>query len=600
LKKFIFLFLVCIFASSAFSQDKKHARIISNALEDISTQLNIKVNYKFFDNFGEPQYSIPGTVGYWDYMTNGANMSNIFVYGDTVIVCYPSTSQTDPKGATDRMAYYTVSYNGGATWEAPVPFTNLPQRSAYPEIHTYYAGGQLNIMMSGRKYNPGTAFGAAWKDAFLGLGSLSTEYVPIGGKDYFGAYLNGNVMGGLSSFPNSTTEDTLHFVKYDGNSNSFATRVLIANPGLGQIGANVRYRFAADQTGNNCLAVWYKDTVTGVANTGLAFSTSANGGTTWTTPTFIQKKGRINDVIQGDSLTPWFGIDAAYKPGSTNFGVAWSTLYANTSVTPNTYNSINTASKILFYSPSINGGVPVVVAGRQNMSIISDTAQFNNTQGLQVGVLPVSHPSLAWSADGSRLVCAFSAFQPGDSLLGYTFNDIYITYSDNGGLTWTTPQNLTRTQTEDELYPTLSLTGNTATKFHVHYQQTPFPGSQSFSDTTQFVAPVYQLYRSFNPQAVSVNNISTTVPDKFSLKQNYPNPFNPTTSIRFDVTKSTKMSLNVYDASGKLVQTLLNNEVVPTGTNEVVFNAGKLSSGVYFYTLVSDNFKETKKMMLIK
>jgi len=599
LKKIIYLFLVLIFASTAFSQDKKGSRIISNAIEEVSNQKQSKVSYKFFDNFIDPQYSIPGTIGYWDYMTNGSNMSNIFVYGDTIIVCYPSTTQKDPKGASDRMAYYIVSYNGGTTWDAPLSYTNLPQRSAYPEIHPYVAGGQINIMLSGRKYNPSTAFGAAWNDAFLGLGSFTSSYAPNNGKDYFGAYLNGGVMGGLSSFPNSTVEDTLYFVKYNGSTNSFSSRVLVANPGLGQIGANVRYRFAADQTGNNCLAIWYKDTITGIANTGLAFSTSANGGTSWTTPTFIQKKGRINDVIQGDSLTPWFGIDAAYKPGSTNFGVAWSTLYGNTSVTPNTYNSINTASKILFYSPSINGGVPVIVAGRQNMSIISDTAQFNNNQGLQVGVLPVSHPSLAWSADGSRLVCAFSAFQPGDSLLGYTFNDIYVTYSDNGGLTWSTPQNLTRTRTEDDLYPTLSLTGNTATKFHIHYQQTPYPGSQSFSDTTQFVAPVYQLYRSFNPQTVGVNNVSTTVPDKFSLKQNYPNPFNPTTNITFALPKSGVVVLKVYDVLGKEVASLVNS-FTNAGTHIVPFDASALSSGVYIYKITTGEFTDSKKMVLIK
>ena len=232
------------------------------------------------------------------------------------------------------------------------------------------------------------------------------------------------------------------------------------------------------------------------------------------------------------------------------------------------------------------------------MNILSDTALFNNRQSLQVGSLPVSHPSIAYSADGSRIVIAFHAFQSGDSLDGFTRNDIWYTWSDNGGASWNTPVNLTNTPDYDEMYPTLSLTGNTITNFHLHYQSTIGPGSQSFND----LAPTYRVYQCYRKMTLptSINNISSTVPDKFSLKQNYPNPFNPTTSIRFDVTKSSRMTLNIYDASGKLVQTLINNEVVQTGTNEVVFDASKLSSGVYFYTLASDNFRDTKKMMLIK
>jgi hypothetical protein len=324
-------------------------------------------------------------------------------------------------------------------------------------------------------------------------------------------------------------------------------------------------------------------------------ATSTNGGTSFNTPFVIQMAKGLNSVLApGDTCGPWFGIDAAFKPGTSSYGVVWSTLFPTAT---GLSSGDNGGCKILFYSPSVNGGVPTIVAGKQNMTIMSDTAQFNNRQALQVGVTPVSHPSIAYSADGSMIYVAYSAFQPGDSADSFTYNDIWYTYSANGGLTWATPKNLTNSHTQDELYPTISLTGNSNTSFNIHYISTKGPGSSSFTDN----APVYRVNQCFQKVSITaVNNISTTVPDKFSLKQNYPNPFNPTTSIRFDVVKSSKMSLNVYDATGKLVQTLLSNEVVPTGTNEVVFDAGKLSSGVYFYTLSSDNFRETKKMMLVK
>lgn len=595
MKKLISVFLICLFASAAFSQDMKHAKALNNSLED-GKQFTRVFNPPTVTD-APPLYYIQGSNGFWDYMTNGSNMQNIAVFGDTVLICFPNTDSTDALGATTRVAYYMVSYNGGSTWEAPIPISTLPFRSAYPEIYSYISGGTRQVALSGRKYsgtNGANSRGGAWKDAFLGLGSIQGANVPLEGRDFFGAYQNGSIIGGLTSFPNGTTEDTLYYNKYDASTNTFANRILVANPGLGQIGANVRYRLAADQTGNNLLAVWYKDS-TGTGFSKIMMSNSTNGGTNWGSVSVVQAARGVNSVIvPGDTCGPWFGIDAAYKPGTTNYGIVWSTLYPTAT---GLSSADNQACKILFYSPGINGGKPTVVAGSQNMTILSDTNQFNNRQNLQVGSTPVSHPSIGYSADGSRIYVAYSAFQPGDSLDGFTFQDIWYTYSDNGGLTWATPKNLTNTHTDDEMYPTISLTGNTNTQFNVHYQSTKGPGSSSFTDN----APVYRVYQCYQKVTiVGVNNISTTVPEKFSLKQNFPNPFNPTTSIRFDVTKSSKMTLSVYDASGKLVQTLINNEVVPTGTNEVVFDAGKLSSGVYFYTLSSDNFKETKKMMLIK
>ena len=328
------------------------------------------------------------------------------------------------------------------------------------------------------------------------------------------------------------------------------------------------------------------------------YSTSSNGGTSWGSPQLIQQARGLNSVLApGDTCGPWFGIDAVYKPNTTSWGVVWNTLYPKPDNT-GLNSGDNQACKVLFYSPSINGGVPTIVAGSQNMTILSDTNLFVNRQNMQVGLTPVSHPSLAYSEDGTRLFCAFSAFQPGDSLEGFTFNDIWYSYSDNGGQTWVAPKKITDTHTDDELYPTISMTGNSRTQFHLHYQSTKGPGSQSFSDNGINTYRVYQCYQKV--LVTDINNVSTAVPERFSLKQNYPNPFNPTTSIRFDVAKASKMTLKVYDMSGKLVQTLFENELVGTGTNEVTFEASKLSSGVYFYTLSSDNYKETKKMMLVK
>ena len=90
-----------------------------------------------------------------------------------------------------------------------------------------------------------------------------------------------------------------------------------------------------------------------------------------------------------------------------------------------------------------------------------------------------------------------------------------------------------------------------------------------------------------------------SVPAEFALEQNYPNPFNPTTNIRFSLKSNSHVKLVVFDALGKLVSTII-DENKSAGTYEVDFNASNLASGVYLYQLISDKTVISKKMLLMK
>ncbi|WP_304130577.1 T9SS type A sorting domain-containing protein, partial [Ignavibacterium album] len=101
----------------------------------------------------------------------------------------------------------------------------------------------------------------------------------------------------------------------------------------------------------------------------------------------------------------------------------------------------------------------------------------------------------------------------------------------------------------------------------------------------------------------SVVNVETeriNQPNKYILFQNYPNPFNPKTVIRFHIPFISIVSLKIYDVLGREITILIDNEETHSGTNEVEFDASKLTSGIYFYTLFSNNKILSKKMMLIK
>lgn len=98
---------------------------------------------------------------------------------------------------------------------------------------------------------------------------------------------------------------------------------------------------------------------------------------------------------------------------------------------------------------------------------------------------------------------------------------------------------------------------------------------------------------------VGINGNNNTIPEKFELKQNYPNPFNPETKISFSLPTGDKVILTVTDINGQKVKELTNN-YYNAGNHTLSFSAGNLASGIYFYTIETANFKETKKMLMIK
>ncbi len=93
--------------------------------------------------------------------------------------------------------------------------------------------------------------------------------------------------------------------------------------------------------------------------------------------------------------------------------------------------------------------------------------------------------------------------------------------------------------------------------------------------------------------------IGDLVPKNYELSQNYPNPFNPTTTIRYSIPTSSSVTLKVFNMLGQEVMKLVDGQQ-KAGSYAVVFDASRLSSGVYFYQLQTEAFSNVKKMMLLK
>lgn len=103
----------------------------------------------------------------------------------------------------------------------------------------------------------------------------------------------------------------------------------------------------------------------------------------------------------------------------------------------------------------------------------------------------------------------------------------------------------------------------------------------------------------FVPSSIVSVGQEAMMPANYSLGQNYPNPFNPTTTISFNLPAKSFASLKVFDALGREVSVLLGEELSP-GTYSRQWNAAHAPSGLYFYRLQAGEYRETKKMILLR
>ncbi|MBK8981341.1 MAG: T9SS type A sorting domain-containing protein [Ignavibacteria bacterium] len=136
-------------------------------------------------------------------------------------------------------------------------------------------------------------------------------------------------------------------------------------------------------------------------------------------------------------------------------------------------------------------------------------------------------------------------------------------------------------------------------------------GSSWFRQTTNISNPSVSAINNLKVWAAGSGIVHTTnggltaiehnteIPNHFILYQNYPNPFNPITVIRYSLNENRIVNLIVYDALGKKVTTLV-NEKQSAGSYEIEFDGSGLSSGIYFYKIEAGDFRQVKRMVMVK
>ena len=349
---------------------------------------------------------------------------------------------------------------------------------------------------------------------------------------------------------------------------------------------------------------------------------------------------QLNDICFSDNNT-WFCCGASGVIKSTNAGQNWVSVF-----NPGTF-KICYVDNIL-YTITQNNLYKSSNAGLNWISILTETGFlrglfFNNSNtgyamGGNTGVQrKTTNGGLLWLTGG--------AWFPGE----YTFGECHFFNSDTGCVCYSYysgPPNYTYSY---GIYKASYWGSGGSSWLNVYYSTNMGVGALTFSgrDTGYAVGgggsgSAYQslIIKSINggsnwsPQSFSVNQVLTDVtflnskygyavgragtiiktetggisnvtgssnetPSGYSLSQNYPNPFNSTSIIKFAVVKQGWVRIVVYDVMGGEVQTLV-DEILNAGNYETAFDGLNLPSGVYFYSLEANGFRETKKMSLIK
>ncbi len=241
-----------------------------------------------------------------------------------------------------------------------------------------------------------------------------------------------------------------------------------------------------------------------------------------------------------------------------------------------------------------------------------------------------SHPELAYdvaTTEDFQAVCEFVSGQDLDYFFSqWIYGENYPKYSVNysynnlGNNQFAVQINISQSPNRNPIFFTMpidikisSTSGDTTVTVFNNQHSQLFEITVSGEPTNIILDPENWILKEVESTTTSL--VNTSLPNQFKLYQNYPNPFNPITTIEYTIpvsiiaretnqsnvasSFSSSVVLKVYDILGNEISTLV-NEVKAPGNYQIQFDATNLPNGVYYYQLNTDNFTETKKMILLK
>jgi len=204
----------------------------------------------------------------------------------------------------------------------------------------------------------------------------------------------------------------------------------------------------------------------------------------------------------------------------------------------------------------------------------------------------------------NNIFALWTQFTDDDKSVGAWSNgELYISYSTDGGATWSASENITNTPTPDcwpgecdsDHWSTLG--EEVDADLHITYMNDKDAGGMPQAEGVDTENPV--MYYAYPNMVTGVEDETSPEPRTFSLIQNYPNPFNASTTIDYVTKTPGKVELAVYNLVGEKVEVLV-NKVMPAGAHAVTWDASNVASGVYYYKLSSAEGTIAKRMLLLR
>lgn len=325
---------------------------------------------------------------------------------------------------------------------------------------------------------------------------------------------------------------------------------------------------------------------------------STDAGTTWTPLTKRFRDIAINNDGELFCVGPNV-YDSLYHPfiyRSFDFGESWSKINVGVPDTLKGDIEIDDYNRIYLTSTMFYPGFPDPInfyfkhrLSKSNSTTTSWNTIFDRTAGMSLGelimidsnilILNVDYEKLFQFSDNSNI--EYNTLHPinggiiDNSRLAFISSSTFgISHSTNSGQTW-------------------------------FYENSGLPNNSSFSLVRDDEGYIYTgttngIYKSNNPvvNPVVINETFNSLTNYFLLNC-YPNPFNPSTAIEYQVPKTSKVKISVFNLVGEEI-TVLVNEEKSQGKYTIEFNGTNLPSGVYFYKMQAENFTSTKKFVLLK
>ncbi|KXK53259.1 MAG: Cytochrome c554 [Chlorobi bacterium OLB5] len=570
-------------------------------------------------------------------LNTGNNWDLCYVFPDSVCIfnisCINNTIYASGENIQRKSKFYKSTDNGNNWFVMNVNILGSIQGLHFINEQTGFA----SQFAYGRKFFRTTSGGVSW-DTLSDISPDNIQFINTNTGFAYGQYSNNNIYKttnmGINWYPIYQFSGYISKVKFLDSQTWISVRMnsisYTSNSGANWNEISSGFNEYLDD-------VFFVNSNTGfiAAINGKVYKTT-NSGYNWIGYTVNNTINYgINCLDFLNENTGFAGTIWSTIAKSTNGGINWNVMYIDSlmgeSIIGISIPSADTGYAVGKYDSFLkttNGGINWLITRFPNTLYLNDVYFINNTTGYCAGrdgggiIKKTTNGGLNWQTFNFDSVFYFTDLHFVNSEFGFAvgnklYNIGFIVRTTNGGITWD-PSYLPGTFVVSSVYFLNENVGYAGAEgisykttnggnnwFGIRTKSPDLHGIYFINENTGYaVGSNGTIIKTTNGggDPIGIEYVGNTVPNDYSLFQNYPNPFNPVTKIKFSVPHNgfdRDIKFTIYDITGRAVKNYQYSNLNP-GTYSIEFDGTNFASGVYFYRVESGNFRQTRKMVLIK